>query len=264
MPRPTSLLYLSPERVLYRGPLGQPSVRTLGAAACYVSLQGTLSLTGSDGQAWHQARALCVPAGVPHQVAAEHGHVVCYLVEPGFSDTSCIGAGGLVAAQGDGKGWDRIAGLSMIDLRSWRDAGRQADAELDRLIFGQALPAMAPDPRIADVVRRIRTDPALSWLAADAAVHCGLSNSRFMHVFRAEVGIGWRAFRAWKRARALLDRVQTHESLTQLALSLGYPDGTHFSHAIRQITGLRPSDIISGSRNLSVWNESGVSRDAAS
>lgn len=264
MPRPSSLLYLSPERVLYRGPLGQPSVRTLGAAACYVSLHGTLSLGTLEGQAWHQARALCVPAGVPHQVATTHGHVVCYLVEQGFCNTSGIGAEAHVVAHGDGRDWDRIARLCAPDLRAWRDAGQQADAELDRLVFGQALPARQPDPRIADVMRRIRTDPALSWLAADAALHCGLSNSRFMHVFKAEVGIGWRAFRAWKRARALLDRVHTHENLTQVALSLGYPDGTHFSHAIRQITGLRPSDIISGSRHLSVWNESGVSRDTAS
>lgn len=161
-------------------------------------------------------------------------------------------------------GWEQVAKLSVADFRAWREAGRQADMELDRLVFGQALTARTPDPRIADVVLRIRTDPALAWLAADAALHCGLSTSRFMHVFKAEVGVGWRAFRAWKRARALLACVHTGENLTQLALSLGYPDGTHFSHAIRQITGLRPSDIIAGSRDLSVWRESGVSPGAAS
>lgn len=259
MSQPTSLLYLSPERVLYRGPLGQPSVRTLGAAACYVSLHGTLSLTGADGQAWQRARALCMPAGVPHQVAVDRGHVVCYLVESGFSNTCGIGAGGPVLAFGGGEDLDLLARLSTLDLRSWRGAGHHIDAELDRLVLGQALPSRVLDPRIADVARRIQTEPALPWKAADAAEQCGLSTSRFMHVFKAEVGVGWRAFRAWKRARGLLGCVHGGENLTQLALSLGYPDGTHFSHAIRQITGLRPSDIISGSRHLSVWNESGVS-----
>lgn len=264
MPRLSSLLYLSPERVLYRGPLGHPRTRTMGATAWYLSMHNTLSLTCSDGQAWRQARALCVPAGVSHQVDVSHGQVMCYLVEQGFSDTSIVGTKGPFAVAGDGMGWDRVATLSASDLRAWREAGRQADVELDRLVFGQALPGRAPDPRIADVVLRISMDPALSWLAADAALHCGLSASRFMHVFKAEVGVGWRAFRAWKRARALLARVHTEENLTQLALSLGYPDGTHFSHAIRQITGLRPSDIIAGSRDLSVWSESGVSPGSAS
>lgn len=264
MSRPSSLLYLSPERVLYRGPLGQPRIRTLGAAAWYVAPHRTLSLTCADGSSWHQAHALCVPAGVPHQVAVGHGHVVCYLVEQGFSDLSGVGAAGPLVAQDDGTAWARVAMLSTLDLQAWRDAQRPVDVELDHLVMGQALPARATDSRIADVVSRIRRDPALSWLAADAALHCGLSTSRFMHLFKAEVGVGWRSFRAWQRARGLLACVHTGENLTQLALSLGYPDGTHFSHAIRQITGLRPSDIISGSRHLSVWNESGVSRGAAS
>lgn len=261
MPQTSSLLYLSPERVLYRGPLGHPRIRTLGAKAWYVSLHDALSLTCSDGQTWRQARAVCVPAGVPHQVSTGRGHVVCYLVEPGFSDTSGVGMRGPFVAQGGGCDWGRVAELSTSDLRAWLDAGRHADAELDRLVLGQPLSFKAPDPRVTDVMLRIQANPSLSWLAEEAAVHCGLSPSRFMHVFKSEVGVGWRSFRAWKRARALLDRVHTDENLTQLALSLGYPDATHFSHAIRQITGLRPSDIVAGSRELSVWNESGVSRD---
>jgi AraC-like DNA-binding protein len=162
-------------------------------------------------------------------------------------------------APGAGKDRDRVASLSTLDLCAWQEAGHRVDEGLDWLVFGQSLPVRTPDSRIADVVMRIRSDPALAWQAADAASHCSLSTSRFMHLFKAEMGIGWRAFRAWKRARGLLGCVHGGENLTQLALALGYPDGTHFSHAIRQITGLRPSDIISGSRHLSVWNESGVS-----
>jgi len=45
---------------------------------------------------------------------------------------------------------------------------------------------------------------------------------------------------------------------------LGYPDASHFSHAIRQTTGLRPSDILSGGRRLGIWSSSGLSRGVAS
>ncbi|WP_309901090.1 hypothetical protein [Variovorax soli] len=37
-----------------------------------------------------------------------------------------------------------------------------------------------------------------------------------------------------------------------MALDTGYPDSTHFSHSIRQVYGLRPSDILAGSRRLAV------------
>lgn len=221
-------------------------------------MDSALSLTLADGQVWQEVRAVCVPAGLPHHVVANRGNVICYLVELEFADVSAIGWADPQPWTAE-VGWDVLARMSSHDLRAWVNSGRRADGELDRLVMGQELASRCLDPRIAEIVQRIREDPALAWQAADAAAHCGLSSSRFLHAFKAEIGVGWRAFRAWKRARALLACVHTRDSLTQVALSLGYPDGTHFSHAIRQITGLRPSDIISGSRHLSVWNESGVS-----
>lgn len=221
-------------------------------------MDSALSVVSANGMAWHEASAVHVPAGVLHHVTLSCGQVICYLVEPEFADVSVIGQFGPMPWAAEAVAWDLLFSLSTHELRSWREFGCQADGELDRLVLGQPLAARHPDFRMADVVRRIRANPALAWQASDAAVHCGLSASRFMHAFKSEIGVGWRSFRAWKRARALLACVHTGTNLTQVALSLGYPDGTHFSHAIRQITGLRPSDIIEGSRHLSVWNESGL------
>ncbi|MBU0917489.1 helix-turn-helix domain-containing protein [Aquabacterium parvum] len=254
----SALLYVSTERVLYRGPLGKPRTRKLAAVAWYVPIEGALSVTAPGAQACSGSQAVCVSAGTPHEVHTDSGHILCFLVESEFADAS--GAVGLPLSV-HGLTPLEQASLSALDasqLSAWRQEGRCIDAELDRLALGKVLSRREIDDRIADVVQRVRLDPALSWQATDAATHCGLSPSRFMHLFKAELGMGWRDFRAWTRARALLACVHTGENLTQLALSLGYPDGTHFSHAIRQITGLRPSDIISGSRHLSVWNESGL------
>jgi len=79
-----------------------------------------------------------------------------------------------------------------------------------------------------------------------------LSFSRFLHLFKQETGLTFRAFRAWKRARSLLRHVHQSTTLTDIALDTGYPDSTHFSHSIRQVYGLRPSDILAGSRRLAV------------
>jgi AraC-like DNA-binding protein len=264
MPPSDALLYVSPERVFYRGPLGRPKTRTLGALAWYLSLEASLSVQEPEGGTWGGDQAVCVPAGVPHQVSTEGGHVICFLLELDFCQMPQPQAVAPVALPMGAATVGRLAALGIADLHAWRASALSPDAELDRLILGRSMPRRSPDPRIADVMRRIRVDPALAWQAADAAAHCGLSASRFMHIFKAEVGVGWRAFRAWKRARGLLNCVHSGENLTQLALTLGYPDATHFSHAIRHVTGLRPSDIISGSRQLGVWSEIGVSPGAAS
>lgn len=281
----SAFLYTSPDRVFYRGPLGQPRPRVFGAAVCYVGLRGRLRWTipgalppgmSQEGE----GDTLSLPPGVHHHIAVSQGPVLCYLIEPESVALPEPAVGllsglvsGHVAAAGSGQetAWrERLIALSGADLARWQAKPGPAaspcgpDAELDRLLFGQPLPARSLDVRIGTVVEQVRADPALAWQAADAAAHCGLSASRFMHLFKSEVGIGWRAFRAWKRARGLLGCVHSGDNLTQLALTLGYPDATHFSHAIRQVTGLRPSDIISGSRHLGVWSEIGVSPGAAS
>jgi len=267
----SAFLYTSPDRVLYRGPLGHPRPRVFGAAVCYVGLRGHLRWTAPDARPPGQAEGgegpvLTLPPGVLHHIAVSQGPVLCYLIEP----ESVAWPGHFSAANFEqGVAWrERLLALGGADLAHWQaeadPVSARADAELDQLLLGQGLPPRPLDARIGVVVERLRADPALAWQAADAAAHCGLSASRFMHLFKAEVGIGWRSFRAWKRARGLLSCVHSGENLTQLALTLGYPDATHFSHAIRQVTGLRPSDIISGSRHLGVWSEIGVSPGSAS
>ena len=273
----SAFLYTSPDRVLYRGPLGHPRPRVFGATVCYVGLRGRLRWTISGALPpgvvpAGEGDALTLPPGVGHHIAVSQGAVLCYLIEPesvAWPVEAALPAFGEALDEAGAGAWrERLLGLSGADFARWQAdpdlATCGADAELDRLLLGQPLPARVLDARIAAVVERLRADPALAWQAVDAAAHCGLSASRFMHLFKAEVGLGWRSFRAWKRARGLLGCVHSGENLTQLALTLGYPDATHFSHAIRQVTGLRPSDIISGSRHLGVWSEIGVSPGAAS
>jgi len=252
----SALLYVSTERVLYRGALGQPRARRFAASAWYLPVDGVLCVTTAQGETSGSAVAVHVPSGTTHRVEAPSGQVVCFLAEAEFGDGG--GSRAPALARSEASGID-MATLDVSQLKAWRVQRCNIDAQLDRVVLGEALVRRHLDHRIADVVQRVRREPALGWQAAEAADHCGLSASRFMHLFKAEMGMGWRDFRAWTRARALLACVQDGDNLTQVALSLGYPDGTHFSHAIRQITGLRPRDIIAGSRDLTVWREQGVS-----
>ena len=79
-----------------------------------------------------------------------------------------------------------------------------------------------------------------------------LSFSRFLHLFKQEIGVPFRSFRTWKRARSLLHYINRDSNLAHAALDTGYPDSTHFSHSIRQVYGLKPKDIFAGSRRLEI------------
>ena len=122
----------------------------------------------------------------------------------------------------------------------------------DTVLFGEPLPARVLAPRVATVLEAIKRAPqsAISGEQCAASVH--LSFSRFLHLFKQETGVAFRVYRSWRRARNLLQYVTHEANLTQVALDTGYPDSTHFSHSIRRIYGLKPSEIFAGSRRLQV------------
>jgi AraC-like DNA-binding protein len=124
-------------------------------------------------------------------------------------------------------------------------------ADLDRLFFGQALERRNLDRRIASIVDKVSKAPSDQFPAEACSKLAGLSFSRFLHLFKSEVGITFRCFRAWKRARSFLAFVKV-TNLTDVALKIGYADSTHFSHSIRNVYGLKPKDICAGSRRLAI------------
>ena len=144
--------------------------------------------------------------------------------------------------------------------------GRSIDLQtsgFDECFFGRPLAPRRLDPRIARVLEDMRNDPSRSTTAQECATAVGLSFSRFLHLFKAEVGTPFRSLRTWKRARSLLHHVTRDTNLVHVALDTGYPDSTHFSHSIRQVYGLKPRDLFAGSRALTVLGDSPAARAAA-
>jgi AraC-like DNA-binding protein len=138
------------------------------------------------------------------------------------------------------------------DLYSAGDLDLRA-MDFDAAFFGAALAPRSLDVRIRTVVDVIKRDPAAALSAQDCARSVNLSFSRFLHLFKREVDAPFRGFRLWKRARSLLHYVNRDANLAQVAQDTGYPDSTHFSHSIRQVYGLKPSDIFAGSRRLAIY-----------
>ena len=125
--------------------------------------------------------------------------------------------------------------------------------DFDRLFYGQPIPSRRIDRRIRAVIDRIKSDPSAPSCAEAGAEQVHLSFSRFLHLFKQEVGVPFRSFRTWKRARSLLHYVNRDSNLAHVALDTGYPDSTHFNHSIRHVYGLKPKDILAGSRRLAIY-----------
>ena len=245
-------MWLTPDRVLYVGLLGAPTVRTMGSVNLYVSQQGRVRLRLEGGD-WHEGELAVVPPHLPHQVLAEARHINVLQIEAETVDLGALPSPlrgcGIVD---DAAFVERVRAVQRR-MSAAEGAPDLASLAFDTVFFDAPLPARRLDPRIQTVVEAIRRDPAAPMAAEDCAQSVQLSFSRFLHLFKQEVGAPFRSFRTWKRARSLLHYVNRDANLAHVAQDTGYPDSTHFSHSIRAVYGLKPRDIFAGSRRLAIY-----------
>jgi AraC-like DNA-binding protein len=245
------LMLISPERVFYAGLLGRPRKRTGGGFSIYAAMQGSLRIT--EGKSEVIGEVAVVPPYVTHSVESEHPSIICLLIEPETVEPAALDAlGARVSGAGSSDTAQRIR-AAYETLRRQQRRGGFTTAEFDRLVLGEELPDRNIDQRIWRAALSLNDFSGSKMTAADCAASVNLSPSRFLHLFKEQTGVSFRAFRAWKRARHLLHFVNEDINLAHLAQDIGYPDSTHFSHSIRRFYGLQPRAIFSGSRDLAIY-----------
>lgn len=243
------VMLINCDRIAYAGLLGAPAQRNFGSLTVYVSLGRPFRVCVEDGP-WQQAELIVVGPYVPHRVTSEDRHIGVLMIEPESVDLGKLPL--LLTTAVQPAEASAAAHRVRAAFARLRDQAGITTSDFDELFFGEQLPMRTIERRIAKVLEQIRAQPGELHDAETSASRSRLSFSRFLHLFADELGISYRRYRAWKRARNLLPYVAQTRSLTDIALEMGYPDSTHFSHSIRSVFGLRPKDIFAGSRRLSV------------
>lgn len=255
------LMLISPERVFYAGLLGRPRGRTTGSFLIYVSIEGRLKLT-QDGRCSEGLTIATVRPDVPHTIESDFRSVINVTIEP---ETVTPAALDQLAQRVTDHGPELVERIRAA-YHQWRLEKRRdgfTTQEFDNIVLGEVLPRRRLDPRIVDAIARLNVFSGPAVTAADCAEAINLSQSRFLHLFKQETGISFRAYRAHKRARHLLHFVNDDINLAHLAQDIGYPDSTHFCHSIRRFYGLKPRAIFSGSRDLRIYRGDGPRDDAS-
>jgi AraC-like DNA-binding protein len=86
----------------------------------------------------------------------------------------------------------------------------------------------------------------------EAAKNLGLSQRRFIQVFKAEVGLTPKLFSRIQRFQQTRTFIQHHPSINwaDLAVDLGYFDQSHFIREFLEFSGLSPTDYINRHKRL--------------
>lgn len=245
-------MWITPDRLIYVGLLGQPRERTFGALQLYVASEGEIQIKIADGE-WQTCKMAMVYPHVPHQIQSDARLIYNIGVEPESVDLTAKP----IAAWNSGVAESECLLNRVKNTIQWmREEGHNLDLtteELDLKFFGATLKPRKLDQRIQSVVELVRSTNGHNLSAEYCAQTVNLSFSRFLHLFKTEIGYPFRTFRSWRKARHMLEYVTSDSSLTNVALEIGYPDSAYFSNSIRQTYGLKPKDMFVGSRKLEIY-----------
>jgi AraC-like DNA-binding protein len=225
---------LWPGQALYAGP-GLDLDPHSGSVWCLaVGVDGPLTVT-ADGVRI-VARSVLIPPRLTHHLGSRGGRLVsCYLDPTSDRASSCR------ARFRDSRG-DLAAGHL--------DEAELAAVPVDDESAGHWLAVAAPatphliDPRIALAAKLIREDPAASASSRQLAEHVGLSESRFLHLFRHEVGTSLRRYRLWVRLMHAGSSISAGQNLTTAAADAGFASPSHLADKFKSTFGLTASQLL--------------------
>ena len=110
--------------------------------------------------------------------------------------------------------------------------------------FGRTRTQRLIDPRIAAAARRIREDPATTVSSRELAAEAGLSESRFLHLFRDELGTSLRRYRIWVRLVHAGTAIAAGANMTEAAMKSGFASPSHLADRFKSTFGLSASQLL--------------------
>ena len=205
----------------------------------------------SGGGLWFLplGRALWIPAGVEHAIRCdgEVGMRTAYLSPacPGVpADVRMVSVSPLLRevlvrlAEG-GEAGLRPALLAVL-LHEIAEAG----------LPPLRLPYPA-DPRIADLLAHLHTDPADPMTLAQWAKRLGFSERSLIRAVRAQTGMTFRELRRHSRILVAIERLCEGRPVTAVAYDVGFETPSAFAHAFRAVTGKTPRQFVAEARAAS-------------
>ncbi len=97
------------------------------------------------------------------------------------------------------------------------------------------------DARILHVVKYIQEHIDEPMAAAALAQEVFLSEDRFLHLFKEQMGMPLRQYILWQRAAIALKMYLQGKSLKEAAFDAGFADPAHFTRTFVQMNGVPPS-----------------------
>lgn len=236
-------VWLWPGQALYAGPSLNLSPHSGSVWCLAVGIDGPLTVTSQHGTA-DNAESVLIPPRLTHQLTCHgSGLVSCYL-EPTSERAD--------ASRHKFGDWSSEIGTGHVDEARLQFTPTDDESASHWLDLAAPAAQRTIDPRIAQATRRIRDDPATTISSSELAADAGLSESRFLHLFRDELGTSLRRYRLWVRLTHAGTAIAAGDNLTTAAMKSGFASPSHLADRFKTTFGLSASQLLGGGLTLRI------------
>ena len=141
---------------------------------------------------------------------------------------------------------------SVAELRTLTDqpfAGMEVGALIRHCVHALSPgppPSRRLDPRVTTVLTRIQASDDLRVSLSDAAAMAFLSPSRFAHLFKQQLGLGYSRYMLWRKLTRAMLAIGSQRTIADAAHAADFADAAHLTRTFYQMVGMAPSALMRG------------------
>jgi AraC-like DNA-binding protein len=247
----TAKLYVSYQRTLFIGRLGDVLKVSKAPSVLLTSLYGELELTNSTGQSIAFTKSVLIPADSVLEVITGNTLISIYFLDFIGEDVSILSEmSTLTRLDEDNFVYvDPVVATGFIEsmrhIFEHQPSAFEVFSELNTLIqpSDESAIRLYSDERVTKAVDFIRSRVGVDCPIDEIAKYVSLSVPRFTQLFRQVTGISVRRFKVWYRMYLTVLKLSEGKSFTEAAISAGFSDYAHFSRSFSEMGGIAPTTM---------------------
>ena len=233
-------IYEAHNHILIQSGYADPQKHRHMAAHIIISIGGNL-IAKTDGSEYN-CKGIMIPSGVSHAVHTQEASALVFL----YDCTTDI-ARQITSIQCIPEAVCNIITSLYCDFlqNDISECYHKFEAASLSQLGIKNTPPSKMDERIISAMKYIRSNLSESITCRDAARSAALSQGRFSHLFRQQVGMTFSSYLIYQRILHVYSEIFHGKSITEAALEAGFSSSSHFADVNRRIFGISASRITS-------------------
>ena len=231
-------IYEAKNHILIHTGYDAPAEHCHMAAHIIISMEDAMTVRVEDAE--YVCRGIMIPSGVPHRIDTRGKAVLAFLYDGTTNISQQIKDVKTISAE---KCMDIITAYVDFEKQEGAVAYAKFEREMLKRLELSEIDDGIKDERILSAMEYIRREASEKITCRDVAEAVFLSESRFSHLFKEQVGMTFSAYLIYQRIMKVYTQVLDGKSITEAALAAGFSGSSHFADVNRRVFGLSARNI---------------------